>query len=414
MKIIFKTIVYPFAVFFFLTVVQGCAGGTVHTDKKQEEAGTETQEHRQDVPRTATATLSAEQIKAVGITLGRIERKELTATITANGMLRVPNNSKANATVLYGGVIKSIEVQIGDVVKKGQVVAVVSNPQFITLQEEYASLGSRITLAEQEMQRQTQLNEGNAGIKKNLQSATAELSSLLSRKVSLSEQLQLMGLNPDRTGTGHIQSSLVVTAPIGGTVSDIFAKIGSYIDVANPIAEIVDNSSLHLDLQVFEKDLPLMKVGQVVHFTLTNNPTSEYDAKVFSIGSSFENESKTIAVHCKVVGNKQGLIGGMNITGIVSLNNVVGPAVADGAIAEDDGRYYIFVLTEEKAAGIPVEPQHKEEKMHFERIEVIKGVSNMGYTAVTPLKDIAGAARIVTKGAFFVNAKLGGPEGHEH
>lgn len=414
MKTLFKTIIYPFAAVFFLTVAQGCGGGTVHTDKKQEEARPETHGHGQDVSRLTTASLSTEQIKAVGITLGSIERKELTATITANGMLRVPNNSKANATVLYGGVIKSIAVQIGDVVKKGQVVAVVANPQFITLQEEYASLGSRITLAEQEMQRQRQLSEGNAGIKKNLQSATAELSSLRSRKVSLSEQLQLMGLNPDRTGTGHIQSSLVVTAPIGGTVSDIFAKIGSYIDAANPIAEIVDNSSLHLDLQVFEKDLPLMKIGQVVHFTLTNNPTSEYDAKVFSIGSSFENESKTIAVHCKVVGNKQGLIGGMNITGIVSLNNVVGPAVPDGAIAEDDGRYYIFVVTEENAAGIHVERPHKEENMHFERIEVIKGVSNMGYTAVTPLKDIPGTARIVIKGAFFVNAKLGGPDGHEH
>ena len=84
---------------------------------------------------------------------------------------------------------------------------------------------------------------------------------------------------------------------------------------------------MHLDLQVFEKDLPQVKVGQTIHFTLTNNPTAEYDATVFSIGSSFENESKTIAVHCRVNGNKSGLIDGMNITGIVSLSNVTTPAV---------------------------------------------------------------------------------------
>jgi hypothetical protein len=43
---------------------------------------------------------------------------------------------------------------------------------------------------------------------------------------------------------------------------------------------------------------------------------------------------------------------------------------------------------------------------NFEKIEVVKGVSNMGYTAITLVKDIPSNAKIVTKGAFFVNAKL--------
>jgi cobalt-zinc-cadmium efflux system membrane fusion protein len=81
---------------------------------------------------------------------------------------------------------------------------------------------------------------------------------------------------------------------LSGTVSNVFAKIGSYVDVSSPVAEIVDNSSLHLDLNVFEKDLPYLKVGQTIHFTLTNNPANEYDAQVYSIGTAFENESKTI------------------------------------------------------------------------------------------------------------------------
>ena len=43
---------------------------------------------------------------------------------------------------------------------------------------------------------------------------------------------------------------------------------------------------------------------------------------------------------------------------------------------------------------------------NFEKIEVAIGVSNMGYTAITLVKDIPANAKIVTKGAFFVNAKL--------
>lgn len=372
------------------------------------------------------ATLTQEQIETVGVKWAPIERKELTATIRANGMLSVPNNNKANATSLYGGVVKSLNVQIGDYVRKGQVIASITNPQFIQLQEEYLTVGSRIVLAEQELQRQKTLNQGNAGAGKNLENATTELNTLRTRRASLHQQLTLMGINPSSVSNANLKSALVVASPLSGTVSNVFAKIGSYVDVSSPVIEVVDNSSLHLDLQVFEKDLPQVKVGQTIHFTLTNNPTTEYDATVFSIGSSFENDSKTIAVHCKVNGNKQGLIDGMNITGIVSLNNVMTPAVPNDAIVAADGKYYVFLQTnkegekhEEEKGHIHGEKEEKPKKdskpnLNFEKVEVLKGVSDMGYTAVTFLNEIPKNSMIVVKGAFFVNAKLSNAGGHEH
>jgi len=349
------------------------------------------------------ATLTEEQIKTVGIQLGTIEQKELTATIRANGLLKVPNNNKANATSLYGGVIKTLKVQIGDYVRKGQVIATIANPQFIQLQEEYLSTSSRITFAEQELARQKELNQGNAGAGKNLQSATAELNGLRTRRASLQQQIQLMGINPGSVSNGNLKSALVVTSPLSGAVSNVFAKIGSYADVSSPVIEIVDNSSLQLDLQVFEKDLPQIKIGQTIHFRLTNNPTTEYEATVFNIGSSFENESKTIAVRCRIKGNKIGLIDGMNITGVVSLSNVTTPAVPNDAIVNTDGKYFIFVQTDKKA-----DKNEKEDKasINFEKIEILKGVSDMGYTAITFIKQVPANQKIVVKGAFFVNAKL--------
>jgi multidrug efflux pump subunit AcrA (membrane-fusion protein) len=73
--------------------------------------------HEEEVP--TIATLSEEQLKIVGIKIGTIEQRELSATIKANGNLNVPNNNKANATTLYGGVIRTLKVQIGDYVRKG-------------------------------------------------------------------------------------------------------------------------------------------------------------------------------------------------------------------------------------------------------------------------------------------------------
>lgn len=373
------------------------------------------------------ASITEEQMKAVRITLGAVEMKELTSTIKANGVLNVPNNKKATVTSIYGGIIKTLNIQPGNYVRKGQVIATISNPEYIQLQEQYLTVSSKITFAEQEYRRQKELFDNDAGAKKNLQSSEAELKSLKAQRASIQRQLQLMGINPSRVNYGNLKSGLVITTPISGTVSKVIAQIGSYVDISAPVAEIIDNSSLHLDLQIFEKDLPKMKVGQIIHFKLTNNPETEYDAKVYSIGSSFENESKTISVHCTVIGNKTGLIDGMSITGVISLDKSVSPAVPDEAIVEADGKFYIFVLTDKKVEehqGEEEEHNETKEKTHndenketktlnFEKTEIIKGSSDMGYTAVTPVSNLNINSKIATKGAFFINAKLKSAGGHD-
>lgn len=173
----------------------------------------------------------------------------------------------------------------------------------------------------------------------------------------------MMGISPGKISNGNMRSGLAITAPISGTISSISIQIGSYADMSSPVAEIIDNHSIHLDLQVFEKDLPKMKVGQIVHFKLTNNPETEYNAAIYSIGSSFENDSKTISVHADVTGNKTGLIDGMNITGIVSLDKTTTPAIPDEAIVEADGKFYLFVKTDQNQKADHEQHDEKTEKI---------------------------------------------------
>ena len=426
MKRIINNIVFSVLVLVAFFAFNACTNK--HTEGDGHNHGTEaatTDEHEEE----NVAVLTDEQMKAVGIEIGSIEQKQLSATLKANGALRVPNSNKANATSLFGGVIKSLNVEIGDFVRKGQVIATISNPQFIQLQEEYLSINSRIEFAEQELVRQRELNDGNVGAKKNLQSATTELNTLRTRKSSLNQQIQMMGINPASLSNSSLKSSLVVTSPISGTISNVFAKIGSYVDVSSPIAEIIENTALHLDLQVYEKDIPLIKIGQKIDFVVTNNPNKTYSAEVYSIGSSFSGESKTIAVHSKITGDKAGLIDGMSITGMVSLDDVLSTAVPNDAIVNADGKYYIFLVKEQEEE--PHEHKegeahdHDEEEAHdhgsengtrFVRMEVVKGASQLGYTAITPVSEIPHGTHIVIKGAFFVNAKMNdtGEHGHAH
>ena len=379
-----------------LFTLSACNNNTSTADHQEVE-----EEHHHEEENTTTLTQT--QIKTVDIRLGHIEQKALTATMKANGVLSVPADHQAKVSTIYTGIIQSVKVEIGAYVHKGQVIATISNPDFLQQQQRLLTVNSQIELAQQELDRQQILYEGNAGTGKNLQAATTQLRTLRTEKAALEEQIRLMGLNPKTLTNEGMQSTLAVVAPISGNISAVYTNNGAYVDASTPIVEIIDNSSLHLHLQVYERDLPYIKVGQQVHFNPTNNTSGEYDAQVYNIAASFENESKSIIVHCHVEGDKQGLISGMNVTGVISLDKETAPAVPNDAIVEDSGKSYIFVVT------------HTDNKeTTFEKIEVAKGASESGYTAIAPVKPIASEQTIATKGAFFINATLVNSGEHEH
>ena len=403
--------------FFLFTGLISCGGKS----SKVEESVTEKPEHEDEHAKTETATLTDEQMKAIGVELGVIEEKELTSSLKANGVLRVPNQNKASVNSVYSGVVKTLLVQPGSKVSRGQTIATISNPEFIEAQSEYLGVNNKIAMAELEVKRQKELNEGNAGSLKNLQAAETELRSLRNIRSRLAQQIQLMGINPARLSDGKLISVLAITSPINGVVSNVTVKMGSFVDVSTPVAEIVDNSQLHLDISVYEKDLPNIRNNQLIHFTLTNNPGKEYDAEIFSLGSSFEGESKAVSVHAKVMGDKTGLIDGMNVTAIISLQKATVPAVPTDAIVTLQGQDYIFMATEAHAEEGHNEEQEKKEEHHdneaglaFQIIPVVKGVSEVGYTQITLLKEIPKDAKIVVKGAFFVLAKMTNSGEGEH
>lgn len=368
----------------------------------------EGEEHHDEHEHNLTTTLTAEQMKSIGIALGTLEKKQLTASLKANGILKVPNQNRANATASLGGTVKNILVQTGASVIKGQTIATIINNSFITLQEDYLSTTAKTELAKAEYDRQKILKEGNAASQKTFQQAEAELKSLQAKQSSLQKQLELIGISTQALTADNIQSTVSITSPINGSVSNVMVNIGTYVEANNPIAEIVDNSQLHLDLYVYEKDLSKLKEGQIIHFTLTNNPGKEYDAKIYAISNTFEENTKAVAIHAKVEGNKQGLIDGMSITAIVSLENAMLDAVPTDAIVSSQNQDYIIIVQNQES-----KPNTSGETT-FEKIPVKKGTTDVGYSEITLLKDIPANSKVVVNGAFFILAKMTNIGEHEH
>lgn len=384
--------------FFIITIISTCLVLFISCGNKESKEVTKTEEapKEEEQGKPDEAVLTAEQMKTIGVELGTIEQKQLTASLKTNGVLKVPNQNKASINSLYSGVIRSLLVQPGNTVSKGQTIATIANPEFIQVQSEYLGINSKIILAEQEYTRQKELNAGNAGALKNLQAAESNLKALRTSRSSLQQQIQLMGINPSSLSNGRLISVLAVRSPISGIVSNVLVKMGSYVDVTTVVAEVVDNSQLHLDLFVYEKDLPKLKNNQTIHFTITNNPGKEYDAEIFSLGSSFENESKAVSVHALVKGDKTGLIDGMSVTANISLDKATLPAVPTESIVSYQGQDYIFIVDSIDT---------KNNTTLFRRVPVAKGTSDIGYSEITLLKEVPPGAKVVVKGAFFILAK---------
>lgn len=388
-----------------------------------------TEEHHDE--NSSIVSLTETQIKSIHLQLGSIEQKSLTSTVKANGFLKVPNQNRATVTSLFRGVVSQIEVIPGSSVSKGQAIVMLTNPEIVPMQEEYLSLNPKIELAELEYNRQKELSSGNAGSLKNLQSADAELKTLRIRQSSLKQQLQQMGIQVNNLHLENLSNQLAVRTPISGSVANVLVNMGSSVDASTPIAEVVDNRSLHLDLFVYEKDLPHIRKGQTINFVLTNQPGKSYTAEIFSIGTTFENESKAVAVHAVVKGEKQGLIDGMSVTAQISITNALVPALPNEAFVSQEGVDYVFRKVEEtnsnnnaaehvhenEEAGHGDTGDHKTAELgiEFEKIPVRKGVSDLGYTELTLLKEVPAGTQFVTKGSFFLMAKMtNAGEAHEH
>ncbi|HSI91238.1 MAG TPA: efflux RND transporter periplasmic adaptor subunit, partial [Adhaeribacter sp.] len=103
-------------------------------------------------PETAAASpqnpnevaLTSEQYQNAGIELGTVEQKQLSATLRLNGILDVPPQNLISVSAPLGGFVKSTDLLEGMKLRKGQVLAVLENPEYITLQQEYLDAKSKL------------------------------------------------------------------------------------------------------------------------------------------------------------------------------------------------------------------------------------------------------------------------------
>jgi cobalt-zinc-cadmium efflux system membrane fusion protein len=358
---------------------------------------------------TNMVDLSEEQFKTVNIQYGTIEDKNLSSVIRASGMLDVPPQQLVTISSPYGGTLKSTDLLQGKPVTKGQIIAILENPEFIQLQQDYLDYQSQLVYLKEELDRQQELAKENVNAKKTLQKASSDYNSTLAKVQGLRSKLQLININPDKVSTGTISGRANIYAPISGYVTKVLVNIGKFVNANQELFEIVDTRHLHAELTVFEKDVPKLKIGQKIRFVL-NNETKERFAEVHLIGREISVE-RTVRVHGHLSTEDKELLPGMYLKAIVEIGLATTTALPDKAIVQSAGKSYIFIaadegIDEKKPADAKKDAMPVEKHIPFKRIEITTGVSENGYTEVILREGFDRNSKIVINGAYDLLSKM--------
>ena len=358
--------------------------------------------------------LTEAQYQTVGVTLGSLEQRQMSQLIRVNGSLTVPPGQQVSVATPYGGILKSANLLMGSPVRRGQTLAVLENPEFIRIQQEYLETQSQLTFQQQEYERQRELSRENVGALKNLQQATAQLGTLRARIGGLRQQLALLGLNPARLTPETITRTIPVRAPIGGTLTQVNVNRGSYVAANDVLFEIMNTAGLLAELTVFEGDLSRLQAGQRVRLSVVG-VSGERMGRIKLINREV-GPDRTVKVYASLDNPASGestapadrpgaLRPGTFVKAVVETGAATEPALPEAALVQAGNSSQIYVF-----AG---KEQHQGQTHYqFRPVPVRAGASQNGYRAVTLPTGVATNAQIVLTGAYdILSANAGGDEG---
>ena len=332
-------------------------------------------------------TLNAAQLKTANLAFGTAQLMSMHKILKVNGAIDVPPSNIVSISIPMGGYLKKTSLIPGMFVKKGNLLAVLEDPSYIELQQDYLTAKSKLVYLEADFNRQRDLNATKSTSDKIFQLARSDYESQKYLTKSLSEKLKLLGLDPLALNENNISRAINFNAPINGYVTKVNVNIGKYVTPTDILFEIIDPSDLHLRLIVYENDATNLKVGNKVSFYTNNDIRKKYLAKVAVINPNI-NEDKTTEVHCHLVNESVRLYPGTSANAEIELNDAKVNAVPEQAIVKWQNKPFVFI---------------KMEGNSFKMVPVEMGVSTNGYVEI---KNDLGKQSIVTTNAYTLLMQL--------
>ncbi|MGO8760578.1 MAG: efflux RND transporter periplasmic adaptor subunit [Desulfobaccales bacterium] len=286
-----------------------------------EEAGEET---------PGTIKISPTTVQSMGVRTAKVEVRPLSRLTLAVGMVTFNERNLAVLNTKVDGWVDRLYVNAtGDPVRRGQTLLSIYSPELVSAQEEYL-LAVRNLKAMQ-----------NSPVKE-MADGARRLAEAARRRLAYFDisPAQINALER----TGQVKKHLALTSPASGIVTKRMVTQGMFVKAGMPLLEVADLSTVWVDTDIYQYELPWIKVGQPVTMTLDYLPGETFQGKIDYLYPYLKEATRTAKVRLRFPNPglklKPEMFAQVKIESPVTHNAVVVPA---DAVIDTGLKQHVFI-----------------------------------------------------------------------
>ena len=383
------------AAFLWAALLGGTAacGGGGHAEEAGEEHVEGEGEHKEgaaDVVVLDSAAISAAEIQ-LG-TAGTVRTSGLAVT----GAITYDANRVSHIGPRTAGRVVALQADVGQRVGGGQTLAVLESPEVGQLRAEEREAAALLRIAEENYARERRLEEQGISSRKEVLQFEAELRRAQAAVQSARERLRALG-----AGGGGGGSRFTLGAPFPGVVVARDASLGEMATPDDQLFTVANLSHVWIELDVFERDLSRVSVGQRVDVSTAAWPGRTFPGRIVYLGAVLDSAKRTVKARVEIPNADGALKPGMFANARIQVGGEGPPTVVvpQDAVQEVDGRRAVFVPGD-LPGEFRAQPVEVGETLEGGRVAIRSG--------------LAPGARLVVSGAFALRSELAKGEFGEH
>jgi cobalt-zinc-cadmium efflux system membrane fusion protein len=235
----------------------------------------------------------------------KVTTRQMPTVLTANGTVAPDVNRTIHVTSLGSGRVVDLKVRLGDAVKKGQMLLVISSPDLAGAFSDYQKAIADERLSKKALDRAQLLYDKGAIAEKDLQAAQDTEEKALVDVRTTEQHVRVLGGDP-----AHPSPQIDLKAPVSGTIVEQnvagFEGIKS-LDNSPNLFTIADLSQVWVVCDVFENDLGEVHMGDIAQIRMNAFPDRNYKGAVADISRVLDPSTRTAKVRI-VLTNPNGLL----------------------------------------------------------------------------------------------------------
>jgi len=287
------------------------------------------------------------------------------------------------------GQVVDFQARVGDSIAKDQVLFSIKSREVASLVTDYLQSQRDLDLAQKTYNMNKDLFEHQAASRISFQQAENDLAKANTQVARGEEGLRVLGIDPkEAVKDGGLRSVIPVRSPMAGTLIDRNLTPGQFVQAdSTALLTIADLTTVWVLVDVFERDIHLIQVGQKVQVVAAAYPDRRFPASVERISDKVDPDSRTLKVRLLVSNPNVLLKPEMFITSSLELSGGgAAISVPAGAVFTEDGKSYVFAAKTDR---------------RFERRLIVAAPDAEGRLRVT--SGLRVGDRIVTDGAMLLD-----------